>query len=118
MEFYYLWKKTERADQFANKTRLEKKKYTFNQNVTDLMEKYLEEYDGRERDRSASPNVNNSLLLTDMKRAHRSSAHNAKTGDSSGNNNDHKVIKQQVQATIPTLKSDENSTPSVKASDQ
>lgn len=41
VEFYYLWKKTERADQFANKTRLEKKKYTFNQNVTDLMEKYL-----------------------------------------------------------------------------
>lgn len=43
VEFYYLWKKTERADQFANKTRLEKKKYTFNQNVTDLMEKYLGE---------------------------------------------------------------------------
>lgn len=122
MEFYYLWKKTERADQFANKTRLEKKKYTFNQNVTDLMEKYLgifylnesfqlkfhlinfvEEYDGtnRERDRSASPNVNNSLLFTDIKRVHRSSANNA-TADSSGNNNDHKVIKQQVQATIPT----------------
>lgn len=46
-----------------------------------------------------------------MKRAHRSSANNA--GDSSGNNNDHKVIKQQqVQ---PTLKDE---TPSVKATDQ
>lgn len=112
VEFYYLWKKTERADQFANKTRLEKKKYTFNQNVTDVMEKYLEEYDGtnRERDRSASPNVN-SLLQTDMKRSHRSSANNS-TGDS----NDHKVIKQQVQPTAP-LK-DENSDPSVNTVDQ
>lgn len=119
VEFYYLWKKTERADQFANKTRLEKKKYTFNQNVTDLMEKYLEEYDGtnRERDRSASPNVNNSLLLTDMKRAHRSSANNA-TGDSSGNNNDHKVIKQQHVQQQPTIPLKEDSTPSIKATDQ
>lgn len=71
------------------------------------MEKYLEEYDGRERDRSASPNVN-SLLQTDMKRAHRSSAHNS-TGD------DHKVIKMQVQPTAP-LK-DENSDPSVNTVD-
>ena len=28
VQFYYLWKKTERHDVFANATRLEKKKYT------------------------------------------------------------------------------------------
>ena len=28
VQFYYLWKKTERHDVFANSTRLEKKKYT------------------------------------------------------------------------------------------
>ena len=28
VQFYYLWKKTERHDVFANNTRLEKKKYT------------------------------------------------------------------------------------------
>ena len=28
IQFYYMWKKTERHDVFANNTRLEKKKYT------------------------------------------------------------------------------------------
>lgn len=91
---------------FANKARIDKKKYTLNPNVTDLMEKYLEEYDGKsERDRSASPNVN-SLLQTDMKRAHRS--------DTSGNNNDQKATKQTVvqqQNTLPVnQKEDDKST--------
>lgn len=57
---------------FANKARLEKKKYNLNPCVTDFMDKYLEEYDnngGTNRDRSASPNVNNSnsLLMADSK---------------------------------------------------
>lgn len=72
VQFYYIWKKTERHDVFANKARLEKKKYNLNPCVTDFMDKYLEEYDnngGTNRDRSASPNVNNSnsLLLADSK---------------------------------------------------
>lgn len=60
------------------------------------MEKYLEEYDGSksDRDRSASPNVN-SLLQTDMKRAHRS--------DTSGHNNDHKATKPPVVQQQNTL---------------
>jgi hypothetical protein len=71
VEFYYLWKKTERADQFVNKARLDKKKYNPNPCVTDFMDKYLEECDntGGARDRSVSPNINNSnsLLLSDTK---------------------------------------------------
>jgi len=72
VQFYYLWKKTDRHDVFANKARLEKKKYNLNPCVTDFMDKYLEEYDnngGTNRDRSASPNVNNSnsLLMADSK---------------------------------------------------
>jgi hypothetical protein len=65
---------------FANKSRLEKKKYNLNPCVTDFMDKYLEEYDnngGTNRDRSASPNVSNSnsLLSADSKhRSHRSDA--------------------------------------------
>lgn len=76
VQFYYLWKKTERHDVFANKARLEKKKYNLNPCVTDFMDKYLEEYDTNAvRDRSASPNVNNSnsLLLADPKHRIRSS---------------------------------------------
>jgi hypothetical protein len=91
VEFYYLWKKTERADLFANKARMEKKKYNLNPSVTDLMEKYFDEYDNtggtnRERDRSVSPNVNNSnsLLLADTKRSHANKL-----------SQEHKLIKQK-----------------------
>lgn len=52
VQFYYLWKKTERHDVFANKTRLEKKKYTLHPGLTDFMDRFLEE---QERDRSSSP---------------------------------------------------------------
>ena len=34
VQFYYLWKKTERHDMFANKHRLEKKKYALHPGVT------------------------------------------------------------------------------------
>lgn len=81
VQFYYIWKKTERHDVFANKSRLEKKKYNLNPCVSDFMDKYLEEYDNNggttNRDRSASPNVSNSnsLLSADTKhRAHRAEA--------------------------------------------
>lgn len=80
VQFYYIWKKTERHDVFANKSRLEKKKYNLNPCVSDFMDKYLEEYDnngGTNRDRSASPNVSNSnsLLSADTKhRSHRAEA--------------------------------------------
>ncbi len=33
VQFYYLWKKTERHDIFANATRLEKKKYTLHPGI-------------------------------------------------------------------------------------
>lgn len=56
VQFYYLWKKTERHDVFANKARLEKKKYTLHPGLTDFMDRFLEEQDGG-RDRSSSPNM-------------------------------------------------------------
>lgn len=43
VQFYYLWKKTERHDIFANKARLEKKKYNLHPGLTDFMERFLEE---------------------------------------------------------------------------
>ncbi|XP_065165683.1 mesoderm induction early response protein 1 isoform X1 [Atheta coriaria] len=55
VQFYYLWKKSERHDIFANKSRLEKKKYTLHPGLTDFMDRFLEDQDGR--DRSSSPNV-------------------------------------------------------------
>ncbi|XP_047507493.1 mesoderm induction early response protein 1-like [Pieris napi] len=43
VQFYYIWKKTERHDIFANKTRLEKKKYNLHPGHTDYMDRFLEE---------------------------------------------------------------------------
>lgn len=43
VQFYYLWKKTERHDLFANKARLEKKKYSLHPGLTDYMDRFLEE---------------------------------------------------------------------------
>lgn len=43
VQFYYLWKKTERHDIFANKARLEKKKYSLHPGLTDYMDRFLEE---------------------------------------------------------------------------
>lgn len=87
VQFYYLWKKTERHDVFANKARLEKKKYNLHPGLTDYMDRFLEEQEnngpnssnaaggsgsnggsnGYLRDRSSSPGVN-CLLYNDFKR--------------------------------------------------
>ncbi|XP_011165308.1 mesoderm induction early response protein 1 isoform X4 [Solenopsis invicta] len=67
VQFYYLWKKTERHDIFTYKARLEKKKYALHPGITrDYMDRFLEEQEGV-RDRSSSPNVH-CLLYGDVKR--------------------------------------------------
>jgi hypothetical protein len=43
VKFYYLWKKTERYDVFAKKTRLKKKNYTLHPGITNYMDMFLEE---------------------------------------------------------------------------
>lgn len=102
VHFYYLWKKTERHDVFANKARLEKKKYNLNPCVTDFMDKYLEEYDnngGTNRDRSASPNVNNSnsLLLADPKHRIRSGDRGIDQAASAAQHNNEKPSNEGVE---------------------
>ncbi|KAG1671847.1 Melanopsin [Nymphon striatum] len=72
VNFYYLWKKTERHDMFANKSRLEKKKYSLHPGTTDYMDRFLDDQEnpqqsGHHRDRSSSP-VINSLISGDHKR--------------------------------------------------
>ncbi|KAL3868792.1 hypothetical protein ACJMK2_041552 [Sinanodonta woodiana] len=68
IQFYYLWKKTERHDVFANKTRLEKRRFSLHPGVTDYMDRFLDDQDTppTPRDRSASPI--RSLLSGDPKR--------------------------------------------------
>ncbi|RWS24548.1 mesoderm induction early response protein 1-like protein [Leptotrombidium deliense] len=43
VQFYYLWKKTERHDAFASKWRIEKKKYSLHPGTTDYMDRFLDE---------------------------------------------------------------------------
>jgi len=66
VQFYYLWKKTERHDVFANSFRIEKKKYTLHPGTTDYMERFMDEQDVG-RDRSASPNYH-SLIYGDTRK--------------------------------------------------
>lgn len=91
VQFYYLWKKTERHDVFANKSRLEKKKYNLLPGVTDYMDRFLEEqengggsngstnslnsFQNSSRDRSSSPGIN-SLLYADTKHHRRNELSN------------------------------------------
>lgn len=60
VQFYYIWKKTERHDIFANKARLEKKKYTLHPGHTDYMDRFLEEQEascGAGAPRASSPSM-------------------------------------------------------------
>lgn len=63
VQFYYLWKKTERHDVYAHKSRLEKKKYSLHPGITDYMDRFLEEQDVG----SAPPNVH-LLMYSDSKK--------------------------------------------------
>lgn len=97
VQFYYLWKKTERHDVLANRARLEKKKYALHPGTTDYMDRFLDEQEAiqqhqhqtaqgsnnnntshsgsgggvvtreRSNSRSSSPNVH-SLIFGDPKR--------------------------------------------------
>merc|ERR1719431_2072678 len=66
VQFYYLWKKTERHDVFANSFRIEKKKYTLHPGTTDYMERFIDEQEAG-RERSTSPNFH-SLIYGDPKK--------------------------------------------------
>ncbi|XP_076246060.1 mesoderm induction early response protein 1 isoform X2 [Calliopsis andreniformis] len=93
VQFYYLWKKTERHDIFTYKARLEKKKYALHPGITDYMDRFLEEQEGV-RDRSSSPNVH-CLLYGDAKRQ-RSTA-------STANNEEPKSVEQWDGSAVDPL---------------
>ncbi|KAK6639484.1 hypothetical protein RUM43_007757 [Polyplax serrata] len=69
VQFYYLWKKTERHDVYAHKSRLEKKKYSLHPGITDYMDRFLEEQEvgSGHQDCSSSPNMH-LLLYSDSKK--------------------------------------------------
>lgn len=85
VQFYYLWKKTERHDLFANKARLEKKKYNLHPGLTDHMDRFLEEQENSTGfgDRSSSPGFASLYVGTPETKRQRlmdSKDHSANTG--------------------------------------
>lgn len=89
VNFYYLWKKTERHDAFAQKARLEKRKYGLNPGITDYQDRFLDEAETAvtgncqvsSSHRSTSPLVN-SLIYGDPKRQqHHSPYHHLKSAE-------------------------------------
>ncbi|XP_050403317.1 mesoderm induction early response protein 1 isoform X1 [Patella vulgata] len=99
VQFYYLWKKTERHDAFANKTRLEKRKYALHPGVTDYMDRFLDDSTPPPRDRSDSPSLS-SLVYGELKRSHIKQENETKSG---GDVNIH------VTATITASTNSDNS---------
>jgi len=55
VQFYYLWKKTERHDAFVMQTKFGRKKYTL-PGIADVMGRFMEENESVFSSRSASPN--------------------------------------------------------------
>lgn len=53
--FYYMWKKSERYDFFAQQTRFAKKKYNLHPGVTDYMDRLLDESESAASSRAPSP---------------------------------------------------------------
>uniref|UniRef100_A0A674DBQ1 Mesoderm induction early response protein 1 n=1 Tax=Salmo trutta TaxID=8032 RepID=A0A674DBQ1_SALTR len=77
--FYYMWKKSERYDFFAQQTRLGKRKYSLHPGVTDYMDRLLDETESATSSRAASPPPTTSNSSTShSEREDGSSSHNGK----------------------------------------
>ncbi|XP_038859612.1 mesoderm induction early response protein 1-like isoform X1 [Salvelinus namaycush] len=83
--FYYMWKKSERYDFFAQQTRLGKRKYNLHPGVTDYMDRLLDETESVTSSRAASPPPTTSNSSTShSEREDGSSSHNGVVSQNSG----------------------------------
>uniref|UniRef100_A0A7N8WYN5 Mesoderm induction early response protein 1 n=1 Tax=Mastacembelus armatus TaxID=205130 RepID=A0A7N8WYN5_9TELE len=74
--FYYMWKKSERYDFFAQQTRLGKRKYNLHPGVTDYMDRLLDETESATSSRAASPPPTTSSSSTSHSEREDSSSQN------------------------------------------
>ncbi|XP_008331830.1 mesoderm induction early response protein 1b isoform X2 [Cynoglossus semilaevis] len=94
--FYYMWKKSERYDFFAQQTRLGKRKYNLHPGVTDYMDRLLDETESATSSRAASPPPNTSSSSTSHSEKEDSSSQNGIAGHISNHPID--------GATLPSVK--------------
>ncbi|XP_022068659.1 mesoderm induction early response protein 1b isoform X1 [Acanthochromis polyacanthus] len=81
--FYYMWKKSERYDFFAQQTRLGKRKYNLHPGVTDYMDRLLDETESAASSRAASPPPTTSSSSTSHSEREDSSSQNGITSHNS-----------------------------------
>ncbi|XP_052065977.1 mesoderm induction early response protein 1-like [Mytilus californianus] len=105
VQFYYLWKKTERHDVFANKNRLEKRKYVLHPGITDYMDRFDDQESPappQNRERSASPVT--CLLYGDPKRNSLKPSH--ETDNSNANSESKEFDLSSASPTVTSLSPD------------
>ncbi|KAM9326710.1 mesoderm induction early response protein 1 [Gastrophryne carolinensis] len=83
--FYYMWKKSERYDFFAQQTRFGKKKYNLHPGVTDYMDRLLDESESAASSRAPSPPPTTSNSSTSQSEKDESAASNTNQNGVSGN---------------------------------
>uniref|UniRef100_A0A3B4EFW6 Mesoderm induction early response protein 1 n=1 Tax=Pygocentrus nattereri TaxID=42514 RepID=A0A3B4EFW6_PYGNA len=74
--FYYMWKKSERYDFFAQQTRLGKRKYNLHPGVTDYMDRLLDETESAASSRAATPPPTTSSSNASQSEREEGSTHN------------------------------------------
>ncbi|XP_028986939.1 mesoderm induction early response protein 1b isoform X2 [Betta splendens] len=95
--FYYMWKKSERYDFFAQQTRLGKRKYNLHPGVTDYMDRLLDETESATSSRATSPPPTTSSSSTSHSEREDSSSQNGITS----HNSNHPVDGAQLPPANP-----------------
>uniref|UniRef100_A0A6I8PCY3 Mesoderm induction early response protein 1 n=1 Tax=Ornithorhynchus anatinus TaxID=9258 RepID=A0A6I8PCY3_ORNAN len=99
--FYYMWKKSERYDFFAQQTRFGKKKYNLHPGVTDYMDRLLDESESAASSRAPSPPPTASNSSTSQSEKEDGTASNSNQNGVSSNGPGETSSKDDVKAEGP-----------------
>ncbi|XP_077189524.1 mesoderm induction early response protein 1 isoform X4 [Paroedura picta] len=95
--FYYMWKKSERYDFFAQQTRFGKKKYNLHPGVTDYMDRLLDESESAASSRAPSPPPTTSNSSTSHSEREDSTASNSNQNGISTNGPGELSSKEEIK---------------------
>ncbi|KAK2895568.1 hypothetical protein Q8A73_015056 [Channa argus] len=112
--FYYMWKKSERYDFFAQQTRLGKRKYNLHPGVTDYMDRLLDETESATSSRAASPPPTTSSSSTSHSEKEDSSSQNGIASHNMSQSVDGAQLPQANQVKPESIQSNGPSHPLVE----
>ncbi|KAM8930137.1 mesoderm induction early response protein 1 [Pelodytes ibericus] len=101
--FYYMWKKSERYDFFAQQTRFGKKKYNLHPGVTDYMDRLLDESESAASSRAPSPPPATSNSSTSQSEKEDGSASNNQNGVAANGSSDMSLYTDDTKADVVHL---------------